>query len=126
MDNTRKLQQISDYVAHVSGRPVHASKPITGQKVYQHESGIHTNSLLKERNTYQLINNEETGRDGKASIVFGKHSGTNALASFYSEKGLHLTKELLNTILGQVKICSAIKKDNLHEDELMNLYYQLT
>jgi homocitrate synthase NifV len=124
--NTRKLQKISDYVAKVSGRPLHASKPITGEKVYQHESGIHASSLLKDSKTYQLIDNNDTGRDGKPEIVFGKHSGTGALASFYENKGLSLNRELIDTILNQVKIRSAIKKDNLHEDELMELFYQLT
>lgn len=124
--NTQKLQEISDYVAKVSGRPIHVSKPITGEKVYQHESGIHTNSLIKDLKTYQLINSKDSGRNGKPEIVFGKHSGTGALSSFYENKGLNLNRDLLETILNHIKIRSVIKKDNIHEDELMELFYQLT
>jgi homocitrate synthase NifV len=122
----QKLQQISEYVARVSGRPLPVSKPITGEKVFQHESGIHASSLLKDKFTYQLINKADTGRDEKTEIVFGKHSGTNALADFYENNGIHLNDELISYLLQQVKIRSCMKKDNLCDSELMELFFQLT
>lgn len=122
----QKLLQISEYVARVSGRPLPASKAITGEKVFQHESGIHASSLVKDKYTYQLINKADTGRDEKTEIVFGKHSGTNALADFYENNGVHLNHELIGNLLQQVKIRSCMKKDTLCDNELMELYYQLT
>lgn len=123
---TCKLQGISEYVAQVSGRPIPASKPITGEKVFRHESGIHANSLLKNKNTYQLINEAETGRKPELGIVFGKHSGTNALIHYFNQKGFNLTRENAVSILEQIKMYSEIKKDNLPDQEIMELYYQLT
>ncbi|HET7732268.1 MAG TPA: pyruvate carboxyltransferase, partial [Paludibacter sp.] len=53
--HTEKLSELSEYVAKVSKRTLSESKPITGSMVLTHESGIHTNCLLRDRNSYQLI-----------------------------------------------------------------------
>lgn len=124
--NTCKLQEISNYVSYVSGRPIPLSKPITGEKVFKHESGIHTNSLLKNKKTYQLIDETETGRKKDSGIVFGKHSGTKALIDFFKNKGHHITRENALSILEQIKMYSEIRKDNLPDHKIMELFYQLT
>ncbi len=124
--NTDQIQKISNYVAKASRREIPESKPITGRKVFQHESGIHTRSLLKNKTTYQIIDETITGRSEKLEIVYGKHSGSGALKQFYSDRGLFPGTNILSNILEQIKIHSTIKKDNLAEEELMNMYYQLT
>ncbi len=124
--NLHNMQEISEYVAQVSGRPIHDSKPITGRKVFCHESGIHANSLLKNKHTYQLIEETDTGRDPELDIVFGKHSGMNALIDFFGKNGLSLTKKNAASLLEQVKMHSEIRKDNLPGNEVIELFYQLT
>lgn len=124
--NLQHLQEISNYVAFVSGRPIHESKPITGEKVFCHESGIHTNSLLKNKHSYQLIEETDTGRDSKLDIVFGKHSGINAIIDFFLKNGLLLTKKNASALLEQVKMHSEIRKDNMPGKEVIELFYQLT
>lgn len=59
---TEKFQEICSYVSSVSNRIINESKPITGKMVLSHESGIHTNSLLKDQRSYQLIDAAKVGR----------------------------------------------------------------
>lgn len=124
--NTNKLQSSANYVAKCSRRDISDSKPITGRKVFQHESGIHAKSLLKNKQSYQLIDKTNIGHSDKLEIVFGKHSGSGAVKHFYASHGLELEDKLLSHILEQIKMHASIKKDNLQEDELLSLYYQLT
>jgi homocitrate synthase NifV len=124
--NTKKLQEISEFVARISARPIPVSKPVTGAKVFQHESGIHASALIKDSRTYQLFDNCDSGHAEGPEIVFGKHSGSNAVSNFFENKGLHLNSELIDAILTQVKLRSVIRKNCLHDDELMEIYYQLT
>lgn len=124
--NTKKLLSISEYVAYASGRPIPVSKPITGEKVFMHESGIHTNALIKNKKSYQLINEKETGRDFELNIVFGKHSGSAALIEFFKQKGLTITRENAFSLLELIKMQSELRKDNLPDEDIMQLFYQLT
>lgn len=124
--NTFKLKEIAEYVSFVSGRPIPASKPVTGEKVFKHESGIHTNSILKNKKSYQLICETETGLKPGSGIVFGKHSGTRALIDFYKTKGHNINQKNAFSILQQIKLYSDIRKDNLPDHEIMDLFYQLT
>ncbi len=124
--NTYCMQEISDYIAACSGRKIPESKPVTGKVVYTHESGIHTNLLLSDRSTYQIINPKQIGQANDKEIVFGKHSGSAALHDFYVKQGVNLTKEHLLSILSQIKVRAEMKKTEISTEELMEMYYQLT
>ena len=56
-------------------------KPVVGDMSHKHESGIHTNSLIKDSKSYQLYEPAEVGKE-KQGFVFGTHAGSNALADF--------------------------------------------
>lgn len=68
-----KLIQISELVKRYSGRPINPGKPIVGEGVFSHESGIHVDGLIKDINNYQYLDPVILGR--KNEFVFGKHSG---------------------------------------------------
>jgi homocitrate synthase NifV len=72
--NTKTFTRLSQYVAEASNRPLSASKPITGELSIAHESGIHTKSILSNRQSYQLINANSIGRE-ELPFILGKHSG---------------------------------------------------
>lgn len=124
--NTQWFQKAAEYVAACSRRPIHDSKPVTGKKVYTHESGIHTNLLIADRSTYQIIDNKTIGQLSEPEIVFGKHSGSNALHNFYKNQGIELTFDQLQSILSQVRMRAGLKKENICNKEIMEMYYQLT
>jgi homocitrate synthase NifV len=72
-----QLPPLCDAVARASRRQLPVNKPIVGQDVFSHESGIHCHALIKDPNTYQPFLPETVGR-GEAVFVSGKHSGRSA------------------------------------------------
>lgn len=71
------LRKLCEKVACISERPLAANKPLFGDAVFKHESGIHVDGLLKDHENYELFPPELVG--GRRQIVLGKHSGRNAL-----------------------------------------------
>ena len=118
--DTRVLGELSHLVSRASGVPVHQSKPVTGSKVLTHETGIHTNLLLKNRETYQIIEASTIGKK-ESGFVFGKHSGSNALMEFYKVHNIEISDFQCKQLAQLVKSKSEQLKRNLTEQELLEL-----
>lgn len=73
----KKIVELSKIVEKYSGIKLSKNKPIVGDMVFSHESGIHVDGLLKDRRNYEFIKPEDIGREMR--ILFGKHSGKQAL-----------------------------------------------
>lgn len=84
--NPASLAQLCRRVAALAGRPIPVDRPISGEAVFTHESGIHCKALLADPLSYQPFLPETVGRKGWA-IVAGRHSGRAAIARLQS-KGL--------------------------------------
>jgi len=74
--------------ARRAGVPVPSRKPLVGSGVFEHESGIHVDGLLKCASTYEAWPPETFG--GQRRLVFGKHSGLAALRHWASSRGVTL------------------------------------
>lgn len=70
---TESLAKLCDYVAEASEFPLPQCKPIVGERVNTHESGIHCSGLLRSRETYEAFQAEEVGRV-RTPFVVGRHS----------------------------------------------------
>ncbi len=68
------LKTLSQYVEKFSGQKISQNKPIVGQNVFSHESGIHVDGLLKNLSTYENFNPVLVG--SKRELVYGKFSGS--------------------------------------------------
>lgn len=121
--NTVIFQELSDYVAKASNRHLSDSKPVTGKMVLMHESGIHTNSLMKDRSTYQLISASQIGRN-EAEFLIGKHSGKTTLEYYMRQAGLLFDDEFCSRLLDLVKNTSCKVKRALSKNEFFDLYTQ--
>ncbi|MGJ3523758.1 homocitrate synthase [Nitratidesulfovibrio sp. D1] len=91
------LPGVSALVAAASGRPVPPGKPIVGENVFTHESGIHVSGLLRDPANYQHIDPRELGRDHR--LVLGKHSGAAAVRWAYGRLGIRLDEEGARAVL---------------------------
>jgi homocitrate synthase NifV len=121
---TESFAELSAYVAQASNRVQSASKPITGSSVLTHESGIHTNCLLKDRNTYQLISAESVGRK-EDDFLIGKHSGKATLMHYLKEGHLPIDDNVCKQLLSDIKEKAEALKRSLSKDELFELYTEL-
>ena len=100
--DTRALARLSRLVADATGRPVSTSKPVVGQGVFCHESGIHVRAILEDRRTYEPFPPEEVGSAGSA-IVLGKHSGTAAVHHVLAACGIGVTPEEVLELLAGIR-----------------------
>ncbi|ADQ79580.1 pyruvate carboxyltransferase [Paludibacter propionicigenes WB4] len=121
---TESFSELSDFVAKVSNRPLNESKPVTGSLVLTHESGVHTNCLLKDRNTYQLIPAAKIGKQEQKFLI-GKHSGKATIMHYLSEANLPYTDEDCLSLLERVKECADALKRAITKEELLDIYLEL-
>ncbi len=119
--NTQIFREVAEYVARASGRVVPENKPIVGQNIFFHESGIHGDGVLKNPLTYEIFTPEEVGL--QRQIVIGKHSGSNAVASkFNREYGIELSGAEARELLAKVRQMAIDLKRSLFDKELMYIY----
>lgn len=95
------LKKLCQTVASLINSPIPERKPIIGEKIFNHESGIHVDGLLKESSTYELLPPELFG--GKRKLVLGKHSGNKAVRYFAGHLGCELTDELTDAFLTDLR-----------------------
>ena len=100
--DTRTVTGLSQLVAHAAGRPVPASKPVVGERVFCHESGIHVRSILVDPRTYEPFSPAEVGARAR-TIVLGKHSGTAAVSHALATCGVTATPEELAELLAAIR-----------------------
>jgi homocitrate synthase NifV len=121
--NLKVLTKLAAFVAKASGRTINPHKPITGQSIFEHESGIHCRSLTDSPLSYQPFLPSEVGN--KSVFIIGKHSGVGSIHEKLEEKGIHLTAETEKALLFRAKQLAISKKAALTENELLLLINEL-
>ncbi len=71
--DTTEIVETSRLVARLTGYPVQYNKAVVGRNAFAHESGIHQHGMLRDRETYEIMDPRAVGH--VSQIVLGKHSG---------------------------------------------------
>lgn len=95
--NTTMLTNISQLVSETMGMPVQPNKAIVGANAFSHSSGIHQDGVIKNRETYEIMDPKDVGA-ASSSIVLTARSGRAALAYRAKNVGYDLTKRELDKI----------------------------
>jgi D-citramalate synthase len=95
------LYSLSRLVEQCSGIFIPPHAPIIGLNAFRHESGIHVDGILKNSQTYKVIDPKEVGRN--SSFVLGKHTGTQTILYLLQQRGRKAKEEQLRKILRRVK-----------------------
>jgi len=95
--NTQLLYDTSQLVSDSMAMYVQPNKAIVGANAFAHSSGIHQDGMIKNRETYEIINPKDVGVD-HASIVLTARSGRAALAYRAKKVGYELTKIQLDKV----------------------------
>jgi len=98
--NTKLLYDTSQLVQQSMGMAVQANKAIIGENAFAHSSGIHQDGVIKNRETYEIINPSDVGVT-ESSIVLTARSGRAALAFRAKNVGYDLTKIELDDLYPQ-------------------------
>ena len=118
--NTKLLSKASKLVSNVTGFPVQYNKAIVGKNAFAHESGIHQDGMLKNRNTYEIMTPESVGVK-QTSLVMGKHSGRHAFKDKLISLGYaDLTDDVIENAFGKFKIL-ADKKKHIYDEDIIAL-----
>jgi 2-isopropylmalate synthase len=93
--NTKLLYDTSMMVRESMGMPVQPNKAIVGANAFAHSSGIHQDGVIKNRETYEIMDPEDVGVT-ESAIVLTARSGRAALAYRAKKIGYELTKVQLD------------------------------
>jgi homocitrate synthase NifV len=118
-----RLPELFRAVARASGRAVPVAKPVAGQLVFTHESGIHADGVLKCPATYEAFPPAEVGR--RAEISFGKHSGRAAVRHLLEKAGICIGGEEARRLLHRVGEYAQQGRGPLNSAQVLHLYGRL-
>jgi 2-isopropylmalate synthase len=112
---TENITRVSHLVSSVTGFVVQPNKAIVGANAFAHESGIHQDGMIKNRDTYEIMTPQSVGL-ARTSLKLGKLSGRNAFRSKLTELGYELGDNALNDAFERFKALADRKKDIFDED----------
>lgn len=97
-----KIKMISDMVVQATGSTIQSNKAIVGVNAFKHEAGIHQDGVIKNRQTYEIIDPKKYGIIS-SNIVIGIHSGKSAIISKMQSLGYDINNYNINNILFSIK-----------------------
>lgn len=113
--NSKLLWDTSRMVSQKMGMPVQPNKAIVGSNAFAHSSGIHQDGVIKQRETYEIIDPKDVGVN-ESSIVLTARSGRAALAYRAKKVGYELTKLQLDSVYENFLKFADRKKEILDDD----------
>lgn len=117
-----KLLETSKLVADIVNEKLERTKPVVGENVNIHSSGIHQDGILKNKDTYEIINFEELGRNNE-KIKIDIHSGKAAIKYILNKHNIY-PKEDIRDFVTYIKEYLKSNKD-ISEEEICDMYKNL-
>jgi len=114
--NTKLLYDTSIMVRESMGMPVQPNKAIVGANAFAHSSGIHQDGVIKNRETYEIMDPEDVGVT-ESAIILTARSGRAALAYRSKKIGYELTKVQLD-IAYDVFLETADRQKEVKDDDI--------
>ncbi|MHA7942045.1 2-isopropylmalate synthase [Formosa sp. 3Alg 14/1] len=108
--NTSLLYSTSQMVSEHMGIYTQPNKAIVGANAFAHSSGIHQDGVIKNRETYEIIDPKDVGVT-ESAIVLTARSGRAALAYRAKKVGYELTKLQLDVVYANFLDFADIKKE---------------
>jgi isopropylmalate/homocitrate/citramalate synthase len=123
----QKLRELARFMERMTGIPMQQHEPIVGDKVFAHESGIHTHAMLIDRRMYEAVPADLVG--GKTSWVFGKHSGVALVEETLrrnertlAARGVAVTPDLAHRVTEEVKRLREERAAGRQSEEAIEAY----
>ena len=114
--NSKLLYDTSILVSESMAMPVQPNKAIVGANAFAHSSGIHQDGVIKNRETYEIINPYDVGVN-ESAIVLTARSGRAALAYRAKNIGFELTKNQLDIVYSEFLKYADIRKE-VHDEDI--------
>ena len=117
---TELISRASYLVKNITGMVVQPNKAIVGANAFAHESGIHQDGVIKNRETYEIMTPESIGLESNR-MVLGRHSGRAGFKDRIIRLGFNPKQEELDiAYLRFLEI--ADKKKEVFDEDLVALF----
>ncbi|MDP4125778.1 MAG: 2-isopropylmalate synthase [Bacillota bacterium] len=113
--NTREISATSRLVSRITGVTVPDHKAIVGANAFMHASGIHQDGVLKDRETYEIIQPETIGVHQNL-ISLTARSGRHALQYRFEELGYKVEGAQLDEVYQRFLQLADLKKEIFDQD----------
>jgi 2-isopropylmalate synthase len=113
--NTSMLYGMSQLVSDSMGIYTQPNKAIVGANAFAHSSGIHQDGVIKNRETYEIIDPKDVGVT-ESAIILTARSGRAALAYRAKKVGYELTKLQLDEVYANFLVFADKKKEINNDD----------
>lgn len=114
--NTSMLYGMSQLVSDSMGIYTQPNKAIVGANAFAHSSGIHQDGVIKNRETYEIIDPKDVGVT-ESAIVLTARSGRAALAYRAKNVGYELTKLQLDDVYANF-LSFADQKKEINDNDI--------
>ena len=118
--NTAKIYPTSRMVSSLMNMPVQANKAVVGRNAFAHSSGIHQDGVLKNVQTYEIMDPRDVGLDDN-SIVLTARSGRAALKYRLSVLGVKVEDEEKVDKIYAAFLKLADQKKEVNDDDILML-----
>lgn len=118
--NTTKIYPTSRMVSSLMNMPVQPNKAIVGRNAFAHSSGIHQDGVLKNAQTYEIMNPKDVGIDDN-SIVLTARSGRAALKYRLEINGVDIKDDDKLDKIYKKFLDFADKKKEVTDDDILML-----
>ncbi|ABZ94299.1 2-isopropylmalate synthase [Leptospira biflexa serovar Patoc strain 'Patoc 1 (Ames)'] len=105
----------SHLVKTITGMVVQPNKAIVGANAFAHESGIHQDGVLKNRQTYEIMTPESVGLKSNR-MVLGRHSGRAGFKDRIVRMGFDPKPEEIDNAYNRFLEIADLKKEVFDED----------
>jgi 2-isopropylmalate synthase len=113
---TEEITRTSRLVSYLTGYPVQFNKAIVGANAFAHSSGIHTDGMLKDKTTYEIMNPQRVGL-AQCRLILGKTSGRHVFRRHLEDLGYTLNHEEFERTFARFKTL-ADKKPQVTDEDL--------
>jgi len=119
--NTQEIYSTSNLVKELTGVLVQPNKAVVGRNAFRHQSGIHQDAMIKNRETFEVFDPKLVGR--KSEIVIGKTSGKAGVSAFLREKGIVFDDSQFGVIYDAVK--DRVSSGRFNDEEIKKVAIQM-
>ncbi len=113
--NSKLLYDTSRLVSESMGMMVQPNKAVVGANAFAHSSGIHQDGVIKNRETYEIMNPHDVGVT-ESAIVLTARSGRAALAYRAKNVGFELDKLQLDKVYQEFLKFADLQKEISDDD----------
>lgn len=121
---TNRLYELCKLVSLLTSRPIPPDKPVSGAKIFAHESGIHCHALAQDSSSYEPYDPSVVGR-APSEMVAGSHSGSAGIIAMLKNIGINADSSHTLSLIPAIRYEARKLGRSLNTGELKQLYFDV-